>query len=158
MADFDLFLKIDGIEGECQDSKHKGDLQITSFSKGVDHAVTGGTQGDTRGQSQWQDAAFTMKMDKSYPKLFLSCTQGDHINKAVLTCRKAGREQQEFLKITFYDALVSRCEVHGGHDMPLVAFSFNFSRIEEEYKTQKDDGSLSGAIKYSYSIPTAKGQ
>jgi hypothetical protein len=39
--------------------------------------------------------------------------------------------------------------------LPTLSFSFNFAQIEEEYKTQKADGSLSGAIKYSYSIPKA---
>ena len=37
----------------------------------------------------------------------LACASGEHIKKAVLTCRKAGKDQQEFLKFTFTDVLVS---------------------------------------------------
>ena len=33
----------------------------------------------------------------------LACASGEHLKKAVLTCRKAGKEQQEYLKITFDD-------------------------------------------------------
>ena len=32
MALFDCFLKIDGIEGESADSKHKGEIDVKSFS------------------------------------------------------------------------------------------------------------------------------
>ena len=161
MASSDLFLKIDGIEGESQDAKHKGELQILTFSKSVHHTV-GGAQGQDAGLSTWQDATFSMRMDKGYPKLFQACVNGDHLGKALLTFRKAGREQQEFLKITFFDVLISRCSINGGQKgdpTPLVTISFNFARIEEEYRTQQAGGALTGAIKYSYSIPKAsKGQ
>lgn len=162
MADLDLFLKIDGIEGECQDSRHKGELQLQAFSKDVHHAIAGTGEGKDAGLSTWPDARFSMRVDKAFPKLFQTCVTGDKIAKAVLTFRKAGKGQQEFLKITFSDVLVSSCTLGGGgggKTLPVVNFTFNFARIEEEYKTQKDDGSLSGAIKYSYSIPKApKGQ
>jgi type VI protein secretion system component Hcp len=42
----------------------------------------------------------------------LACASGQHIKKAVLTCRKAGGEQEEYLKVTFSDLLVS--SYHGG--------------------------------------------
>ena len=32
MALFDAFLKIEGIEGESPDAKHKGEIQLESFS------------------------------------------------------------------------------------------------------------------------------
>lgn len=156
MADLDLFLKLDGIEGEVQDVKHKGELRIEGFSGAVNHAITGAA-GQDAGLSTWHDANFTMWMDKAYPKLFQACTIGAHIAKAVLTFRKAGKDQQEFLILTFTDVLVSGCEVQGGRGgiVPTVNFSFNFTKIEEAYNMQKQDGSLSGAIKYSYSIPKA---
>jgi type VI secretion system secreted protein Hcp len=35
MAAADYFLKIDGIEGESNDSKHKAEIEIGSFSFGA---------------------------------------------------------------------------------------------------------------------------
>ena len=32
MAQVDMFLKIDGIDGEAQDDKHKNEIAITSYS------------------------------------------------------------------------------------------------------------------------------
>ncbi|HEY7575111.1 MAG TPA: type VI secretion system tube protein Hcp, partial [Thermoanaerobaculia bacterium] len=34
MAKTDYFLKIDGIEGESQDGKHKGEIDVLSWSWG----------------------------------------------------------------------------------------------------------------------------
>ena len=154
MDDLDLFLKIDGIEGECQDVKHKGELQLRSFEDDVLHTIN---NDGTKGRSAWPDANFTMFVDKSYPKLFQSCVNAEPLKKAVLIFRKAGKQQQEFLKITFSDVLVTRCAIGAagvtpGNVIPVVSFAINFVKIEEEYRTQKDDGSLSGVIAYAYSI------
>ncbi len=35
MALFDAFLKIDGIKGESADAKHKGEIDVMSFSWGL---------------------------------------------------------------------------------------------------------------------------
>jgi type VI secretion system secreted protein Hcp len=159
MADVDLFLKIEGIEGESQDPKHKGELQLLSVSKTVENSVArgaGATEG--RGTSVWRDAVFTMHVDKAWPKLFMACFTGERLKKAVLTLRKAGKQQQEFLKITFSDVLVSRVEILGnknGSAVPSVLFAFNYAHIEEEYKAQKPDGTLTGAIKYAHAVGKA---
>jgi len=155
-ADVDLFLKIEGIEGECQDLKHKGELRIVAFQKGVSNAGASGAGGaEGIGTSVWQDAVFTMRADKSMPKLFTLCATGERVKKAVLTFRKAGKGQQEFLTITFSDALVSKFEMTGARDsdaVPTVVFAFNFAQIDEDYKGQKADGTLRGAIKYSFAV------
>jgi len=40
MATVDYFLKLDGIEGESQDYKHKGEIDVESFSWGVSQVGT----------------------------------------------------------------------------------------------------------------------
>ncbi len=40
MAAVDFFLKIDGIDGESADSKHKGDIDLASWSWGEAQAGT----------------------------------------------------------------------------------------------------------------------
>ena len=157
MNQFDIFLKMDGIEGESQDLKHKGEMQVLTLLKEVKSA-------DVRGPgatSTWNDAVFTMRIDKSAPKLMLACASGEKFPKALVTMRKAGRGQQEFLKITFSDAIVSRFRMRGANEentLPYVEFALNFAQVEEEYRAQKEDGSLSGAMKYSFSVSAGRGQ
>lgn len=161
MAVVDYFLKIDGIEGESQDSKHRGEIEIESWSFGEVQTGTASHGGGLgAGRVQMQDFNFVMKVNKASPKLFLACARGDHIKSAVLTCRKAGKEQQEYLKVTFSDILVSSFQTSGsgGADvLPMDQISLNFSKIEFEYREQKPDGTLGGAIKAHYDLKQVKG-
>jgi len=149
MAQVAYYLKIDGIDGESQDSKHKGEIEIESFSWGVTNAgSSSGGGGGGSGRAVLQDIHFTTRANKSSPKLFLACATGEHIKKAVLTCTKAGKDQQDYLKWTFSDVLVSSYQTGGSHGdvIPLDQFAFNFTKIEVEYKPQKADGSLDSAV------------
>jgi len=160
MAAVDYFLKIDGIDGESQDHKHKGEIELESFSWGetqAGHHSGGG--GGGAGKVQMQDFHFVMKVNKSSPKLMLACATGEHIKKAVLVCRKAGKDQQEFLKYEFTELLVSSYQTGGsshGDVIPLDQISLNFSKIQVEYKEQKADGSLGGAVKAGYNLKENK--
>src|SRR4030095_448937 len=114
MAAVDYFLKVDGIQGESKADKHKDEMDIESFSWGATQSGTfaaGG--GGGAGKVSMQDFHFTMVNNKASPKLMLACAQGDHIKSAILTCRKAGKEQQEFLKVTMSDCLVSSFQTGG---------------------------------------------
>jgi type VI secretion system secreted protein Hcp len=152
----DYFLKIDGIPGESQDAKHKDEIQLLSFSWGETNAGTfGAGGGGGAGKVQMQDFHFVMNVNKASPKLFLSCANGAHIKQAILTARKAGKDQQDYLKVTFSDLLISSFQTSGAADsgsLPLDQISFNFAKVEMEYKEQKADGSLGGTIKAHYDL------
>jgi type VI secretion system secreted protein Hcp len=158
MAAVDYFLKIDGIEGESQDAKHKGEIDLKQWSwteqqRGTHAASAAG--GGGAGKVSMGDFQFAMTVNKASPKLMLACADGEHIKKAVLTCRKAGKDQQEFLKVTLSDLLVSSYQTggHGRRDIiPTDQISLNFAKIEFEYKEQKPDGTLGGAVKAGYDV------
>jgi type VI secretion system secreted protein Hcp len=160
MAAVDYYLKVDGIDGESQDSKHKGEIDVESWSWGESQAGThAGGGGGGAGKVQMQDFHFVMKINKASPKLMLACATGQHIKKAVLTCRKAGGKQEDFLKVTMSDLLVSSYQTGGsGHSdiVPTDQISLNYSKIEIEYKEQKPDGSLGGTVKAGYDIKQNK--
>jgi type VI secretion system secreted protein Hcp len=156
MAAVDYFLKIDGIDGESTDSKHKGEIDIESWSWGESQTGThSGGGGGGAGKVHMQDFHFVMRMNKASPKLMLACATGEHIKKAVLTMRKAGKEQQEYAKITMSDLLISSYQTGGsskGDIIPLEQISLNYSKIEFEYKEQKSDGSLGSPVKTGYDV------
>lgn len=148
MALIDYFLKIDGIDGESLDDKHKGEIVIESWSWGETRSVpsaggAGGAPGIVR--AAMQDFHFVMPLSKASLKLALACATGQLIKSAVLTCRRAGREQQEFLKITLGDLVVTAFHTGGslGGDAVLdEQVSLAFLRIQFEYREQKPDGTL----------------
>jgi type VI secretion system secreted protein Hcp len=156
MANVDYFLKIDGIDGESADQKHKNEIDVESWSWGATNAGThsaGG--GGGAGRVSMQDFHFVMKVNKATPKLMLACATGQHIKKAVLNCRKAGGKQEEYLSVTMSDLLVSSYQTGGsagGDVVPTDQISLNFSKIEFDYKEQKPDGSMGGSVKAGYDV------
>ena len=141
----DMFLKLDGIDGESQDAAHKGEIEIFSFSWGVNQtvAVGGGTGGAGAGKASFQDLHFEASLSKATPKLMIACASGQHISDGTLTVRKAGDSPVEFLKIKIADVFVSSIQSAGAQeDVPTDSFSLNFAKIEIDYSEQSPTGVL----------------
>ena len=156
MSTTDFFLKIDGIDGESADGKHKGEIDLLSWSWGETqsgaHAAGGG---GGAGKVSMQDFHFTMIVNKATPKLIQACAGGDHIKSAILTCRKAGGQQEEYLKYTFSDLIISSYQTGGSSGsgvVPTEQISFNYAKMEVEYKEQKADGTLGGPVKAGWDL------
>jgi len=159
VAAVDYFLKIDGIQGESVDSKHKGEIELESFSWGETNPGAAGGGGGGAGKVHIQDLHFVTRVNKASPKLMLACATGKHIKQAVLTARKAGKAAQEFLVFKFTDLLVSSYQIGGSHDsdvVPTDQISFNFAKIELEYRPQKADGSLDAPVKAGWDVKANK--
>jgi type VI secretion system secreted protein Hcp len=161
MAAVDYFLQISGVEGESTDAKHKGWLDVDSWSWGETQTGGGGGGGGGGGAGKvsMQDFHFVTKVSKASPKLFLACASGQHLKEAKLVARKAGKAQQEFLSWTFSDLLVSSYQTGGseGTDvLPMDQVSLNFAKIKVEYRAQKADGSLDTPISAGWDVKTNK--
>ena len=156
----DFFLKIDCIEGESKDAKHKGEIDIESWSWGETNKGTmadGG--GGGAGLVSMQDFSFTMRINKATPKLILACAEGEHIKKATLIARKQGRDQQEYFTINFYDVLISSYQTKADgtdHLIPHAEVALNFAKIDVEYREQMSNGQLGGPIKITYDLKQRK--
>lgn len=161
MAAVDYFLKIDEVEGESKDSKHKGEIDIDSFAWGAKNAGTSSAGGGAgAGKVVIDDINFSAKASKASPTLFLKCATGAHLPKAVLTVRKAGTDQQEYMKITLTDVLVSSYHSGGSagsSTVPTDQFTLNFTKIEIEYKEQDSKGQLTGSVKKHFDVKANKG-
>jgi len=148
MALFDAFLKLDGIKGESADAKHKGEIDVSSFSWGASQtgiSATGG--GGGAGKVHVHDMDIIKKTDASSPLLMLNCANGSHIKEGTLVVRKAGGTQLEYLKIKLTDILISSFKEHGsssGGDIPTESVSLNFAKVEYQYQAQGSDGKAQG--------------
>jgi len=144
----DMFLKIDGIEGESADDKHANEIELISFNWGMSqassmHAGTGGGQGKV----SVDDLSFVHFLDKASPILIQTCMSGKHIPKDVLTARKAGEKPLDYLKITMTDVLVSSVSPSGSNgagQAVMEAVGLSFSKVKVEYQPQGADGSAKG--------------
>ena len=156
----DYFLRIDGVPGESIDDKHKGEIDIEAWSWGETNAPPpGGVGGGAgAGKVQVQDFNFTSKISKASPALLPACASGKHLKSAVLTARKSGKPQAEFLTFSLSDVLVSSYQTGGSESevVPTDLFALNFSKIQVEYKVQKADGSLGTSLKAGWDVKQNK--
>jgi type VI secretion system secreted protein Hcp len=156
----DFLLEVDGIKGESEDHKHKDTIELSSWSFGATqsgsmaHGGGGGT-----GKATVHDLTFvSTHVSKASMPLFTACATGQHIKKATLYVRKAGKEAQEYMVIKLTDIVVSSYQTggHGGDQLPADQFTFNFAKIEGAYKPQKADGTLGPAIEMSFDVKSGK--
>lgn len=154
MAVVDYFLKIDGIAGESPDAKHKGEIELESFSWGETQQLSPAGSGGAAGKVHVQDFHVEMKFNKASPLLLLAAASGQHLKSAVLTARRAGKAGLEFLVYKLSDLLVSSYETAGSTDepAPIDQISFNFGRIEVEYRPQNANGTAGTKVSAGWDV------
>ena len=155
----DIFAKLGDIKGESLDSKHKGEVEVLSWSWGVNRTGSiahGG--GSSEGKASFNDFNFTHHIDKASPVLLKACATGEHIKEATITVRKAGKGQQEFLIIRMNDIVITSVALSAAGDAAATAESvaLQFAKVDLEYKPQKPDGSLDAGVFFKYDIKSNK--
>jgi type VI secretion system secreted protein Hcp len=152
-AAVDYFLKIDGIEGESTSDKHKGEIDVLSFSWGASQTASSTGAGGGAGKVQFQDIHFTSNLSKASPKLMLACATGEHIKEVILTGELSGKRGQKFLEIKLTDVLISSYQSGGSSgDVPTDSFSLNFAKIEFKYFPVNKDGSLGEPVSSGWNV------
>jgi type VI secretion system secreted protein Hcp len=136
----DMFLKIDGIDGDSNDAKHKGEIEIESFSWGASSPVTTGPGGGGTGRVTMEDFTFTTPVTRASPKLFQATVERRRIKTALLTVRRSGGQQQDFLKVTMSDVQISHWNQAAGAEAPMDQVTMNFGKVQIAYTGQRPDG------------------
>jgi type VI secretion system secreted protein Hcp len=156
IAASDHFLKIEGIAGESDDVKHKDEIEVEAWNWALAQAAVQGQGGGGKvSKASMEPFRLTARLSKASPKLMQACASGEHFKKAVLTSRKAGKDQQEYLKITLSDVAISSYSVEAGPtDNSLLTdrLGIMFEKIEIEYRESKADGTLGPVIKGEWDI------
>jgi type VI secretion system secreted protein Hcp len=152
----DIFLKLDGVNGESKDKTHAKDIDVLSWSWGMSNngsAHQGGGAGS--GKVSVQDVSLTKYIDRSSPQLLLSCCNGTHFANAVLTVRKAGGGNPvEYVKIKMQEVLISNVTTggSGGEERLTENVSLNFGKVSLDYVPQNDKGEAGTAIPFGWDI------
>ncbi|WP_168794152.1 Hcp family type VI secretion system effector [Paraburkholderia aromaticivorans] len=151
----DIFLKINGIDGESQDSTHKNEIEVTSWGwcilqQSNMHAGSGGGAG----KATVEDLAFEHLMDRASPNLMKYCLTGKHIDQAALVVRKAGGNPLEHLKITMSDVIVTQVQPSGSNSDDGIRehVRLSFAKVKQEYVVQNAQGGSAGAVTAAFDI------
>lgn len=138
----DMFLKIDGIEGESRDVQHKDEIDVLAFSEGL--SDSGG----------FMQLSVTKYVDKSSPLLRRMVASKQQITKARLTVRSAGDKPVPVFVIDLDDVVISSVSGggSGGEDRLTENVTLNFERVIWTYTPIKDDGSGGGTVSAQWDL------
>ncbi len=157
---FDTFLKLDGIDGESTDDKHKDWIEVISFS----HHITQPTSktvsslgGGTSGRVEMGDFTFLKGLDKASPKLYEACCNGKHIKTATIEMCRAGGSKLVYMKIDLTNVVISSVSPQGsGQDnseFPLESLGLNFGAVKWVYTQQdRSTGQAKGQVQTSWDM------
>jgi type VI secretion system secreted protein Hcp len=155
----DMFLNIQGINGESQDSTHKDEIELLGWEWSMHqtsnmHAGSGGGAGKVT----VNDLTFEHYADRASPNLMKYCLSGKHIDKVVLVTRKAGGNPLEYHKITMEDVIVTNVNPIStqSDDRILEHVALSFSRVKQEYVVQNAQGGSAGTISAGYDMKANK--
>jgi len=152
----DMFFKAKGakhgqINGEAQDEKHKNEIEVLSWSWGMQGKASIAT-GQASGRATMRELKIVKKVDKASTALMSALRTNEVIKEGILTLRKTGTTKLEYLKITIQDGRVLAIDIVGGDDKGgtdlLERVSFTFNKIAVEYTPQGGDGQPQGTTMF----------
>jgi type VI secretion system secreted protein Hcp len=159
MARTNIYLKLDGLDGESKDTDHTDWIEVDSWSWGVDNPASFATgQGGQATQANIASLNILKVVDKASVALFKNSTTGKHIASATLSCMKLdGDSRIEFLKVDFTDLMVSSLQWSGAGEGNLVneSVALVFAKFQTSYKLQQDTGSAGGNTDFGFDIQTS---
>jgi type VI secretion system secreted protein Hcp len=151
-----MFFKVKGakhgpINGEAQDDKHKNEIEVVSWSWGMQGKPSIGG-GSASGKATIRELRIVKHVDKASTALMSALRTNEVIKEGILTLRKTGTSKIEYFKITISDGRVisfdiDAGDVTGGSEL-LERVSFSFNKIEVEYTPQGGDGMPQGATTF----------
>jgi len=108
----DIFLKLDGIQGESTDGRHPREIEILSYNQTMSGPFAHGASstGAATGKTTCGPVTVVKYVDVSSPDLILNAANGRHIAKAEFTFRRPGKDLAEYYKVILEDVIVVEVE------------------------------------------------
>ena len=136
------------INGEALDNAHKNEIEVLSWSWGIQGRSSLGGGGAT-GKATMRELRIIKKVDKASTALMSALRTNESIKEATLTLRKTGGSKLEYLKITIQDGRVTALDIEAGDTSGTSTIvekvNFSFNKIAVEYTPQGGDGLPQGS-------------
>lgn len=155
----EIFLKLDGIDGESEKTGAEKYIEIFSFSNGASNpsSVAFGT-GSGAGKVDISALSLQKQLDKSSPMLFLNCCSGKHIATGAMLVREATGDTttkiyyQYDMTEVFVDSISWGGAAGGGK--PSESISLSAKSLKISYWYQNADGTLGGPLMAGWNVST----
>jgi type VI secretion system secreted protein Hcp len=124
-SSFDIFLKLDGIDGESTVKGHERETVVLSYEQIIDDTIvmSGDGGGASVGKSTFSGVRFRKPLDVGSIPLRLTCAAGTHIATATFTFRRSATSL-DFYVVKLDGVLVTHVAERAG-DGPQFPLSFD---------------------------------
>jgi type VI secretion system secreted protein Hcp len=142
-----MFLKVDGVDGECAESNHTGWIDVDSAGESMFHNESAGFGGGAGvGSVEMTTFDVTCQVEKAISALKAGCAGNKHYPTVKLHATKMkGDVSWNFMEVTLTDVTVNRVSTNfNTNQIPHVQLSFKFTKIQTDYYLQLADGGKGG--------------
>ncbi len=149
MAIGDMFLKVQGVTGESRDADHKGEIEVMSWSWGLQASGSAGAGTLPTGRGAMSELEIVKRVDQSSPALMLFLRTHKPIKQARLTVRKAGETPLEYLTIDLSNARVTSLKIESADAELVERVRLGFTSVTVTYTPQDAKGGGGAANVFS---------
>ncbi|CAM2065647.1 Type VI secretion system tube protein Hcp [Sulfidibacter corallicola] len=153
---FNIFMTLQGIEGDTLTKGYEKHVGVSSFSHGLSMNAfcIPGKEGRTQGYVHHNDVSISKVMDNTSVKIQEKCCQADPIPEVTIKiCREKGSNLIPIITYTLHDVLISSYSVSAGAGgNPMENLTLNYSTIKWEYKDQRETGLPQGQMAAGWDI------
>ena len=138
-----MFLKVDSVTGEAPDGDHKGEIEVTSWSWGM-QAPADVVTGKASGRRRLSELQIVKKVDRSSPTLMDYLKTNKDVKTAKLTVRKAGTTPLEYFTIELKEVRVTSVKVESVETELVERVNLGFVEVTVTYVQQSSTGIKGG--------------
>jgi type VI secretion system secreted protein Hcp len=138
-----MFLKVQGVTGEANDADHKGEIDVVSWSWGMESSAQTMT-GSAKGRVVISELHIVKRVDQSSPTLMSYLRTNKVVPQASLSVRKAGDTPLEYFKIELQNAKITSLRTESEGDELVERLNLGFSKMKVIYTPQGKTGVTGG--------------
>ena len=144
-----LKLKSPDVTGEATDSEHKGEIDVVSWSWGIQGSTNVAT-GQAAAKPKLTELRIVKRIDRASPVLMQLAKNNKVTELATLTLRKAGSEQLPFFKIELKKVRVTAVNVESANSATTMStemverVNLGFEHVTVTYTPQGATGAKGG--------------
>ena len=147
----DMFLKLKNpdVTGEATDTEHKGEIDVVSWSWGIQSSRDVST-GKAAAKFKLNELLIVKRIDRSSPVLMQIAKNNKVVEQATLTLRKAGTTQLTFFTVELKNARVTAVNVQCENTTTQTStevverVNFGFDHVTITYTPQGSTGAKGG--------------
>ena len=158
----DMFMKLEGIQGESKDAHNPGEIEVLSWNCGMTEPRGSADRNRRSGGPRVEDVSFTHYVDRSSPILMLKLISGAILSNGRLLVRRATPDKPfEFYRIFLKNIALVTISTESKIDTQIETklietVSLRFEEFKVEYVEMDTNNNPVGTTEASWKIESAE--